>query len=203
MTGLEALRQLMPPTAESDTAVDWNRLSESWGREFPPDYRRFIELYGAGAVEDYLEILGPEARGGEPEPTTDGMLDETANAEHAWTSARKAFEPAGAAPELIAWGVDASADILCWDASEGDPGKWPVLVYNRGDALWRRYDCGMTDFLVRVLGRDFAECPLGDLALWGKRSPTFLNRREERRRRERGLDPWTGEPDPYAGMFDG
>lgn len=79
---------------------------------------------------------------------------------------------------------------------------WPVLVYNRGDALWYRYDCGMVQFLLQVLRAEFDKCSLGDLSLWGRDSATFLNRREEERLWKKGVDPWAGEPDPYAGMFD-
>ncbi|HEY3003110.1 MAG TPA: hypothetical protein VGJ44_12255, partial [Kribbellaceae bacterium] len=61
---------------------------------------------------------------------------------------------------------------------------------------------GMPDFIVRVLQADFPECPLGDLSLWGRKSATFLNHREYMRRLRAGLDPWTGGPDPYAGMFN-
>ncbi|MGW7288158.1 SMI1/KNR4 family protein [Streptomyces sp. NPDC054847] len=200
MGGLEVLRQLVPPTADSDTRVDWVRMAQSWGKDLPADYRQFIELYGAGTMGNYLSVLKPEAKGAEPE--SDEMLQETANARHAWAGPPHPPGPADAEPELIAWGVDASADILCWDASGDDPGAWPVLVYNRDDALWRRFDCTMAEFLVRVLRAEFDECPLGGLALWGRHPVKFLNRREYDRLLKQGLDPWTGEPDPYAGMFD-
>ena len=198
----EALVRLMPPTAESDTSVDWDAMRDAWGKEFPPDYRRFIEVYGAGTIEDYLVVLGPEPKGGRPKVELSGMLHETANAESAWAREPKAPELAGAAPELIAWGADASSDILCWDASGDDPSTWPVLLRSRDDNLWRRYDCGMAEFLSRMLRADLDENPLGDLALWGVQPATFLNEREEQRRLKQGLDPWTGEPDPYAGMYD-
>ena len=131
------------------------------------------------------------------------MRQETASAVEAWVSTGKSPELAGVAPELIAWGADASADILCWDASGDDPERWPVLVYNRDDHLWRRYDVGMAGFLVRVMRGEFDECPLGGLALWNKGRAKFLNEREYQRLLDDGLDPWTGEPDPYAGMFPG
>ncbi len=61
------------------------------------------------------------------------MANETEVAREAWSWVRKARELAEARPELIAWGGDASADLLCWDASGEDPGRWPVLVYDRDD----------------------------------------------------------------------
>lgn len=194
------LEQLMPPTGESDTRVDWATLSESWGKVFPPDYRRFIEAYGAGAVEDYLAIFEPESKGGRPGSAYGGMLPSTADAQFSWERTEKSPELQGTVPELISWGGDASADILCWDTSSDNPTSWPVLVMNRDDALWRRYGCGMVEFLVRVLRKDFAECPLGGISLWGQQPALFLNRREEQRLLDQGLDPWTGEPDPFAGM---
>ena len=202
MTGedeLEALRQAMPPTAPSNASVDWAQFGRSWGKQFPPDYCRFIDVYGYGSIERYLEVLKPEPEGTVTENSD--MANETEVAREAWSWVRKAPELAEARPELIAWGGDASADLLCWDASDEEPGRWPVLVYNRDDGLWRRYDCGMVQFLVRVLRGGFDECPLGDLSLWGRESAVFLNRDEEERMWEAGLDPWTGEPDPYAGMF--
>lgn len=201
MAELDTLRSLMPPTAECDISVDWDRMSESWGKEFPPDYRQFIELYGAGTIQDYLVIVDPEAKGTQPKSEFGGMLHETANAENAWAEVRKSPELAGASPDLIAWGADASADLLCWDASSDDPRTWPVLVYDRDESLWSRYDCGVVEFIARVLRADFDDCPLGGLDLWGRQSATFLTEREQQRLLKEGLDPWTGKPDPYAGMF--
>lgn len=198
---VETLRRLMPPPAETDTPADWARLEESWGTKFPSDYQQFMALYGAGTVGDYLAILEPQARADGPGSGTDGMVRETATAEFTWAKTRKSPQLAGANPVLLAWAVDSSADILCWDGSGEDPDDWPVLVFNRDDMIWQRYECRMVDFLVRVLRSDFDECPLGGLNLWGIGSTRFLTPREEKRLLRAGLDPWTGKPDPYAGMY--
>ncbi|MET8305633.1 hypothetical protein [Micromonospora sp. NPDC005173] len=100
----------------------------------------------------------------------------SANAEADWETEDKAPELEGTSPVLINWGVDATADMLCWDASDGDPAKWPVVVYKRNGSLWSRYDCGMVEFLVRVLRADFPECPLGGLFLWGVSEAAFEKR---------------------------
>ncbi|GGL80179.1 hypothetical protein GCM10010129_24780 [Streptomyces fumigatiscleroticus] len=87
--------------------------------------------------------------------------------------------------------------------SERDPQQWPVAVWARQGGGWSVYDCGMADFLLRLLRADFAACPVSDATLWGAGAARFLSFAEEERLREEGLDPWTGEPDPYAGMeFD-
>jgi hypothetical protein len=199
---LEALLRLMPPETESDTVVDWDEITESWGRPFPAAYQRFIAVYGAGMIEDYLVIGSPEPWVEPPDGDDNDMRAGTAFARVLWQECRKERDLDGATPRLILWALDSSGDNLCWDASDPDPEKWPVLLYNRGKAIWRRYDCGMVEFLVRHLEGDFPTCPLGDVHLFGRRRATFLTRTEYMRRLRSGVDPWTGEPDPFAGMYN-
>jgi hypothetical protein len=199
---LEALLRLMPPETESDTVVDWDEIAESWGRPFPAAYQRFIAIYGAGFIEDYLVIGTPEPWVEPPDGNDNDMRAGTAFVRGLWQDSRKERDLEGAAPWLIRWALDSSGDNLCWDASDPDPEQWPVLLHHRGDGIWRRYDCGMVEFLVRYLEGDFPTCPLGDVYLFGRRRATFLTRTEYMRRLRSGVDPWTGEPDPYAGMYN-
>ncbi|PZG02317.1 hypothetical protein [Micromonospora deserti] len=160
-----------------------------------------MEVYGPGTIQEFLVIQEPEPKDAASGAGTGGMVSETTNAEMAWAEFRKESGLAEVEPLLIAWGVSAGADILCWDASGVDPDAWPVLVWNRDDTVWRRYECGMVEFLQRVLAAEFDECPLSGTNIWGVTSVKYLPFGEEMRLRKAGLDPWTGEPDPYAGMF--
>ncbi|MFE5734908.1 hypothetical protein ACFQ7A_28860 [Streptomyces sp. NPDC056528] len=191
MTDVETLRQLMPPRAAPEAPVDWAAVEASWGTEFPSDYRAFMEVWGPGAIDGFFQIQAPEPKAEEPASPYGGMLLETLTAEDVWTSSGK--EPAleGTRPRLISWGSDAAADIVCWDASDDDPSAWPVLVYNRGKGVWQRHDCGMVEFLVRVLRAEFPANPLSDLSLWGRHPARLLSESEEERLLEQGLDPWT------------
>jgi hypothetical protein len=163
---VDALLRLMPPPQDGGKAVDWEAMARSWGRPFPPDYRRFIEEYGAGTIEDFLVIDAPQPKVPLEEAGLDGMVQETLTAEATWDIADKPLELEGTCPRLINWGVDSAADLMCWDASGEDPAAWPVLVFNRDDDLFSRYDCGMAEFLTRVMRGDFPECPLGNVTLW-------------------------------------
>ena len=88
--------------------------------------------------------------------------------------------------------------------TDADPDKWPVVAWRRqityGDSPWAIFDCGMVVFLTRMMLAEFDACPLGDASLWGRPAP-FVSWREQRRRMVAGLDPLTGEPDPYAEMY--
>jgi hypothetical protein len=175
-TDVDALLRLMPPPQDGGTAVDWEAMARSWDRPFPPDYRRFIESYGAGTIEDFLVILAPQLKVPLEEAGLNGMVLEILSAEGTWDIADKSPELEGTSPRLITWGVDSAADLMCWDASGEDPAAWPVLVFNRGDVLFRRYDCGMAEFLTRMMRGGFPECPLEDDTLWERGEASWEKR---------------------------
>ncbi|GLY70023.1 hypothetical protein Atai01_66420 [Amycolatopsis taiwanensis] len=165
---------LMPPPRYGGTPVDWDSIARSWGRPFPLDHRRFIEVYGAGAIEDFLVVVGPQPKVPFEDAGWNGMVHETGTAEGTWEDTRKSPELEGASPYLITWGVSSNADIFCWDATGEDPSSWPVLVFDRGDSMFSRYDCGMVEFLTRTLRGDFPEVPLkGDVFLWDTGEATW------------------------------
>lgn len=185
----------MPSHPGAGETVDWDAVEASWGTAFPSDFKEFMAEYGAGTIDDYLSVLLAEPRGGfGGVPAYMGMAEESRNAEDMWRSG-------SCTPRLITWGLDSSADILCWRADGGDPDRWPVMVWSRHGGRWSEYPGGMTEFLCRVFRAEFDRCPLGDLSLWGAASPRFLHREEQQRLRDLGIDPWTGDADPFAGMF--
>ncbi|MGW5114063.1 SMI1/KNR4 family protein [Streptomyces noursei] len=198
---LAALLRIMPPESGFGEDINWADLQRAWGTGLPSDYMAFMADYGAGEISDAFSIVRPQKLGAASSDMS-GMAYETANARGLWQPApAPSGEGAGKAP-VIAWGVSAGADILCWLTGNRDPNQWPVAVLGRHtEALWKSYDCGMTEFLRRLFHGEFDECPLSDDTLWGNASPKFLNYREIERLRESGVDPWTGEPDPYADMM--
>lgn len=111
---------------------------------------------------------------------------------------------AGPEASVLPWGTGCNANEMGWLMTDADPDQWPVVAWRRhmsyGDSHWALFDCGMVQFLTRMMLAEFDECPLGDASLWGRPAP-FVSWREQRRRLVAGLDPLTGEPDPYADMY--
>jgi len=197
-TEFETLLRLMPPVTASDTTVDWDAMAASWGRQFPSDYRRFIAVYGSGSVDEILAISAPTTREAMGSGASGRIRSDAEVAEDMWRECRKAPGLEGTAPRLIPWAASCSGDFLCWDTSDEDPDRWPILVYERGDSIWRRYDYGMVDFIARIMTADLPDNPLSDSSLWGRRSAIYLTHTEWMRRSRAGLIPLTGEPDPEA-----
>ncbi|ULR50229.1 hypothetical protein [Streptomyces deccanensis] len=183
----------MPADLGEDQEVDWAALRTAWGHGFPSDYMTFMSHYGAGAIDDSFSILVPNTPAGVEEG---GMAGETRNAVDLWD--------VGSVP-LLAWGLTVAADIVCWKTEHEDPDRWPVVVWRRqkSSPRWAEYDRGMTGFLCGLFYREFDDCPLSDATLWGNLTPRFISGGHEQRLLDEGLNPWTGEPDPYANLsFD-
>ncbi|WP_327132404.1 hypothetical protein OG311_16380 [Streptomyces sp. NBC_01343] len=163
-----------------------------------------MSTYGAGGIDEALSVLTPEATTQPPAgPGFGSMAGETAIMRQIWATDGGPGGITASPDSVIAWGVSCGADILGWVTVDEDPDNWPVIVWERhGSPHWKIYDCGMVEFLRRLFAEGFVECPLSDTSLWGAPAPHFVHWREEQRRRESGIDPYTGEPDPYFGEFD-
>lgn len=191
--GLTRILAAMPADLGEDEQVDWNSLRSTWRMTFPSDYMAFMVHYGAGTIDDSASVLAPDTPG---QCELGGMAGETRTAHDLWHA-----EPA----PVLAWGVTVAADIICWKTVHTDPDRWPVVVWRRQSSSpqWLEFDMGMADFLCGMFFREFDECPLSDATLWGSPTPRFISNRQQQRLLGTGVDPWTGEPDPYAGLsFD-
>ncbi|GBP98882.1 hypothetical protein SSP531S_02750 [Streptomyces spongiicola] len=187
---LMELSRIMPPHATAGMSVDWSEVADAWGVNFPIDYREFVATYGAGVIENYLVVLTPEVDPGGQ--STGGMIEETETARDLWDDADR--DPGvmadATSQQLIAWGVNSTADLLCWLTVGDNPECWPVLVYGRGEDVWRQYPPGMVEFLCRVFTCDVPEGSLSGKALWRNGRPRFLTFEEQRRLKDLGRDPW-------------
>ncbi|MFF4875453.1 SMI1/KNR4 family protein [Micromonospora sp. NPDC000668] len=207
MTGaqVDALIRIMPPRHGADEEVDWDAAEAQLCTRLPADYRAFMAVYGGGSIGGQLSILLPLP--------VDSVLSggtiagETPNLRHYWEEEGGVAGTEPGADAVMAWGVGCSnPDLLGWLMTGPDPGQWPVVVWRRhvpwGEPSLALFDCGMVEFVRRLLLAGFDQCPLSDVSLWGRIEP-FVHWREQDRRFLAGLDPITGEPDPTADMFKG
>ncbi|MFI0729940.1 SMI1/KNR4 family protein [Streptomyces sp. NPDC021225] len=187
-----ALAPLIPVADGVDEGIDWSEVEGIWGRRFPSDYVRFMEVYGAGLVSEEIVILLPVPRAGTYTDAS-GLGDETENARLAWEMCGDEADFDVDPGSIVAWGVTTGADIYCWLTTDEDPDRWPVLVCGRHTSpSFQVHSFGMAEFLRRLLGdAEFQEETIS-VALPEERA--FANWRERERRREAGVNPATGRP---------
>ncbi|WP_367323415.1 hypothetical protein [Streptomyces sp. HUAS ZL42] len=196
---LRDIVSLLREEGEAGDVVDWDAAAAELGvASFPGDYRAFVATFGAGSFEDSLFVSVPRP-GNSAAPLTVGRLPDDALRAEVMSD----WQAAGANSkyrlvDMLVWGQTNGADALCWVTSDPDSNRWPVAVWERQGGGWKIHDCGMTDFLVRLLRGDFPECPLSLATLWRRGTARFLNFREEERCLDAGVDPWTEESmDPF------
>ncbi|WP_433727807.1 hypothetical protein ACQP0C_37180 [Nocardia sp. CA-129566] len=197
---VETLLRIVPAEHRGEEHIDWTAAEAVLGTKLPSDYMSLMNTYGVGDIGE-LVILPPL-------PVDVPNLNDC----HIGSgSARWLWELDGGVPgvsagpdAVLSWGTGCNANEMAWLMTDADPDKWPVVAWRRQiafrDSHWKIFDCGMVKFLTRMMLAEFDECPLGDASLWG-RPGVFVSWREQRRRLVAGLDPLTGEPDPYAEMF--
>ncbi|PIM68030.1 hypothetical protein CTU88_35540 [Streptomyces sp. JV178] len=197
------LRLSLVPLYESGDTVDWRAVSADYGTPFPADYMEYVGAFGAGTIDQTLFVSIPR-RGIPAAPLTVSRLPEEVlrgEAMDDWQRSDTASRPA--LSDVLLWGDTNAADALGWVTTDPDPDRWPVVVWARQGGGWAVHDCGMSTFLLRILRAELEKCPISDTSLWGRGTARFLSLRAERRLQEEGIDPWTSEPDPFAGMeFD-
>jgi hypothetical protein len=202
---VDALIRIMPPEHGADEQVDWEAVEARLGTRLPADYRAFMAVYGGGRIGGLVSIELPLAP--DDFPQWEGTIaQETKNLRYHWEQDGGIPGVELGADAVLAWGVGCpNSDLLGWLMTSSDPDQWPVVVRRRhvswGEPSFALFECGMATFLTRMMLAEFDECPLSDVSLWGNVEP-FVHWREQDRRFKAGLDPITGEPDPYAGMFD-
>ncbi|MEU9340301.1 hypothetical protein AB0D74_03630 [Streptomyces sp. NPDC048278] len=201
-SSLEPLLGLVSPEHGADEQVAWADVEAALGVGLPSDYKAFMSVYGAGDIGD-LGILGPL-------PVASLQWDPGSIVDSV-PPFRELWDGEGGVPgieadggSVLPWGSGCHANELGWLTLDPNPDRWPVVAWRRqigyGDSRWKLFDCGMVDFLVRMMRAEFDECPLGDASLWGKTAP-FVHWRVAQRRWLAGLDPETGEPDPHVQDF--
>lgn len=193
---VDALLRIMPNDYGADEHVDWAAAEAHLGTSLPGDYQAFMAVYGGGSIDD-LGIHSPLPSGnwaGAISGHIEGLRE-------LWAMDGGVPGAQLGAERVLPWGSGCNANELGWLMTSPDPDRWPVVVWRRhGSPHWAVFECGMAEFLRRLMTAEFEECPLSDLSLWG-RVGTFVHHLEQERRFHAGLDPMTGEPDPYANMF--
>ncbi|WP_407918016.1 hypothetical protein [Kitasatospora sp. NE20-6] len=178
---------LVPPTDPAGRPSDWGQVAESWNTGFPGDYRDFLTVCGAGAIDDYMVVAtvlgsGPDLR----ESTISGLTDVARSLHQEHTDRRQSVWPQ--AGGLVCWGATVDCGVLHWDTTDPDSDRWPVVVRDRGGDF-TRFDFGMAEFVLRILGPS-GQCPLESPRLHGAPNSRFLNRADEKRIEASGGDPW-------------
>ncbi|NUP49803.1 MAG: hypothetical protein HOW97_21200, partial [Catenulispora sp.] len=171
MSSREELLRLLEPPAEKTAPLSPDEIARGYGSSLPADFIWFGEVYGSGAIADYLTVLAPVpadevgAGPGAAPMTAEQFVDFDGGDE---------IDPAYLEPGgLVAWGTNPNNDVAFF-SPVGDPESWPIVIRRhnpRSGPIWARYDCGFAEFLLRTFRGELAENPFSGEGLWRNEAP--------------------------------
>ncbi|MGV9269544.1 hypothetical protein ACWDRR_33360 [Kitasatospora sp. NPDC003701] len=200
---MRSLIGMMPPHDGSGDVVDWDSVEEALGASLPSDFRDFVAVYGAGSIDDQVEIASLEA--GESDRVDIPTMTLRASSER-WIEETGSDYPLWPEPgSLIGWGrlksYGQTYGFLYWRSAGPDPDRWPVVVWKRGGEGFVEHPYGMAEFLVRTL-QEAGSLPLERRDVFGAPHSRFVHQREEERLNAEGIDPWEYLDDLHEELDD-
>jgi len=171
-SGMERLEVMLSVVGDDcGDEVDWAAVERVYGVNFPQDYKEFLTAYGSGEVDGMLAVFAPALASEPGERCVERLPEEVRELPEAneWASPDHATRHT--VDDILVWGETVEADVLGWIAV-GQPEEWPVAVYSHGGS-WAVYECAMTEFLLRLISRDFDGNPTGLTRLFGAGSARF------------------------------
>jgi hypothetical protein len=166
LSAVARLVELMPPPARDVASIDWDAVTARWGTRMPTDYREFMDIYGAGTVNDSFNIVWPIA----PPKRGASMRDFAGNTDAGRWLLDDEPDALAKFEGWIAWAYDVSANHLYWDTSSGEPDRWTVVRLDRGGD-WTDSGYGTTEYLAAFLGGDMPVPPA--MTLWDPEALVF------------------------------
>lgn len=115
----------------------------------PGDYKRLICAYGSGSWKGFLWVLNPFSSNRYLNLFEQAL--QQLDAERVIRTNWPGDVPFALYPErggLFPWGITDNGDRLYW-LTEGDPDRWPTLVYESRGPRYDRHELGCCEFLRR------------------------------------------------------
>jgi hypothetical protein len=147
-TSVEALAQAVGWTGAGGN-VDPALVAAAWGTALPPDYLDYAERFPSGVYLDLVHVYAPTVERPGMDSDVAGIQRLLRNARQWYPATARAVhpEPGGVLP----WGTSGTEWAFCWDTTDADPARWPVIVCELSFDPYLRYDGTMSEFLTALV----------------------------------------------------
>jgi len=153
LLSIERLESVTPGLRERrlprPKGIDWNVVSQGLGTKLPSDYVQLAEYYPGIVLADFLFVTRPTP-GAEQDfvasvRTNLEVLEDLRESD--MTHGHEVFPQPGG---LLGWGSSSDGDEFYWRTEGKTPDDWTVVVATANDD-WSSHDCGVTEYLARLL----------------------------------------------------
>jgi hypothetical protein len=166
LAGILGLRAL---DGVAEHGFDWSSVETALGVDLPGDYKRFVDAYGPGLIDDHLTVCAPDAAAdwadlmrhnawsqecvrldfAGPDSYSGGWdLGDQSRWEPGRQDVPSWFEPGD---NLISWGSTGNGDLLFWHVKPGVGADDRPVVLKEEGPYWEQYEVGFSAALVGLL----------------------------------------------------
>lgn len=128
----------------------WKPVEKQLKTALPKDYKRFIEEYGTGQINEFFYILSPFAKA-RPMNLLDGGM-KLLDAQRTVKSEAPEDVPYPLFPEkggLLPFGLTDNGDVFYWRTS-GAPEAWTIVVNESRGPEYEKFKLSTTKFIERL-----------------------------------------------------
>lgn len=151
------INDFLPIQQGTNKKNSWEKVENKLGIVFPGDYKRFIDSYGVGSINDFLWILSPFC-----ENENLNSIEKFKVMKEAYISMQCEFSERfsfcfyDGKTGLFPWGITDNGDELFWNFKEDN---LEIVVYESRYASNMSYIMGMEEFLCKLIKKEIV-CPI-------------------------------------------
>jgi hypothetical protein len=150
---LQQLAQLAGMTQGPAVQPDWNAVRSTLGFEVPSDYKELIDNFGAGAFNNYVQLLGPDERISVFNLNQQGLYWNEYLQEE-WEDAPEdtPSELQGRNFTILNWGTTEDGVQMFWIAETGTPPEqWQIAFHSVAGERWEFHQGSTIEVLLALV----------------------------------------------------
>ncbi|MDM5154748.1 SMI1/KNR4 family protein [Bacillus sp. DX1.1] len=144
---------------KSNKQEEWDTVEKNLGMILPLDYKKFINKYGTGSINDFIWILNPFS-----ENENLNLIKKGHVIREAYAYSKKQFPddfihnvyPVNNG--LLPCAITDNGDEIYWLTNE-ECDQWRIIVYDSRSNDYYEYNNSMTEFLYKVISKEII-CPV-------------------------------------------
>lgn len=143
-----------PPRNAAEAKGEWFIVKRELGTSVPDDYKDFINTYGTGRFDNFLNVLNPFSEIDnlnlivQKEPILNGLIELRDT-----FSENIPYSLFPAMDGLLPFAETDNGDTLFWQTS-GQPNNWTVVVKDSRESEYLEYKENMTSFLAKIFNKE-------------------------------------------------
>ncbi|WP_439214229.1 SMI1/KNR4 family protein [Duffyella gerundensis] len=146
---------LSPPSQRIFDNAAWAIFESKLSLRLPNDFKKFISIYGCGAIDDFVWVLNPFSKN----PNLN--FEKSKYFINAYAVMRQDFLSDYPRPDypaegsFLPWAVTDNGETFVW-VVDGEPDSWKVAIHSSDQGEEEVYNFGCVEFILKLVNREIS-----------------------------------------------